>query len=432
MKKRAKLVVITVTMLAVLIVGLIIYFVGLNNNNNNEKETNNNVATENKDERKTEVKEELFEKLSLEGMDEQLNSKVKDYINNDGKYYIYDEFEHNGYRYKGIQITFAEHKHDGNFVAEYLMKDEEINALLLRELEDDRILAYDEGGKIMDELYKVIFGEFEHKVGGTLTFERYKNFEFVEDWSATAIVRYDINGNVDKVVAYEGAVGSCIKTTDNGLEWNISILDKMDCYYYGMYQWNGETKTPITCCLLSGTMYTMMLDNVLDVEKIYDNGDTINNTLDNLCVCAAVDDDYYVKAPAVKNYNLYLSDFIENEEYKDMLINQNSLTEDTRKMFGCQHETSYYGWDGDYYFTKDGYVIQTGRVPTYAKMDIKEVYDIDRAQWYELFKDNLFVGELNKEFEYGKLKSDNEEEKTIDAATKEELSKELKDEEFCQ
>lgn len=434
LKNNKKIILSIFILLFVSFIGYILFFTG-NSNKNDDKRVDDSKDNHKKMEAPIiEIEGELFDKLSLEGGDEILNNKIKDYIDNGGVHYIHDEVEYNGYLYKNIQITFTEHKHVGNYIADYLMRDEEIKKLFMRELEDDRILSYDDGSKIMDELYKEIFQEFEHTVGGTLAFERYNNFDFIEDWAVSAIIKYDNNGRIDSVLSYEGAVGGTLKISDERLEWDICLLDKMNCYYYGMYQYNESEKTPIACCLISGTMYKMILDDAFKVEKIINTGNTVNNTLNDLCVCSATDGDYLKNIPAVKNYNLLLSDFINNEEYKNMLVNSFYTDENTRKLFGCEHELSYYGWDGDYYFTKDGYIIQTGRVPQYAKIDIKEAYKIDKAEWYKLFEDNLFIGEINKEFEQYKEEKDNNLDviNVVNTIKKKELSIELKDEKFCE
>lgn len=348
------------------------------------------------------IDEATFDQLVKESENAKLKEKVLEYIKNDEYHHVIDEVDKDGFTYKSVQISFYD-----NLITPYrelkerLLATDGIKEELEKEL-DNIIAASPHESSILARKMsaRVMVGLYEN-MGKVMSFERNKDFTPLNEYKVTGLLKCDKSGNIVEAVVFDGAVGSKVEIKDDNLWWEVCIVENVDFYYWG-YNYGDKTNYVDGIGKMSGSVYNMMVNDKHDITDIRYVRDTKNNTFESVYV---------------KNYELTLSDFINNEELKKLITtNPADLKNQIRKIYGMEHEQGAYvkksdfeGWytqDAMYYFTTDGYLINITTVPRWTKMTMEEAYKIEFEEWEETVSELMFVGELNSELESLKIEAE--------------------------
>lgn len=356
------------------------------NNGNNTEEVNNEYDWLKEEGNKTVIKDEII-----------------NYLNNGGEYVVQSKLSQDEYSYKCIQINMVEHNHESqtdeyayNILSVQMLNNEKYKNDILKELDEEKnILSYEDGCKEYDKFCQSSIIEYNSDVSKRIEMERNKNFDLMEKWCITALVKYDKEMSITDIIVYEGAIGGKL-TVDNekNIRWDVCIAEKMQYDYWGMYTQNGEKRIS-GYGSTSGTVYKLTLDSELEINNV----EYIRKTCDNdFC---QLDPDFTIYNGTsgnvyVKNFELSLEDIKSNKEFKKLVYKINEhISDDTRNKIreelGYEHLYTHL-YDG-IYFTKDGYVVLASRPAKYVKMTPEDFSKVDYLEWYSCFTEFLYEDE---------------------------------------
>lgn len=361
------------------------------------------------------IDEQTFDQLVKESKNKDLKNKVLEYINGDKRYVEMGKVEKDGVIYKSVQMNLNE-EWDSIYknLTDYLLETEGIKEELEKELNNtlaetpakSTVLKRNMSARVMTGLYE--------DMGKEISFERGEDFNLFKEWIVTALLKYDESGRVVDVIVFDGAIGGSLNIKDDKVAWEVCIADKVNYFYWGVDPVYGPEIDGTG--RMSGTVYSMIINENYDIDKIIFIRETKNNDFDSICC------DIGHTRPEVKNYDLKISDFINSEELKKLITtNPSDFKNQIRSMYGMEHEQGVYvrksvfeqlyKQDAMYYFTTDGYLVSISTVPRWVKITMEEAYETDVEEWEEMVSELMFVGELNPEF--GEMNIENNKEGDI-------------------
>lgn len=358
-------------------------------------------TTEETNENKKEDISSEYDWLIEEGKNAVIKEEILKYLKNDGEYVVQGRLNHNGYTYKSIQINMVEHEHKLqtdkyalDILSILMLKNEKYKEEILKELgESKQALSYEEGCREYDKFRQSNITEYISDVSKRIEIEQGKDFDLIEKWCITALVKYDKEGSVADIIVYEGAIGGKLLLDNEKIVWDLCIAENMLYDYWSMYDQNNEKKIAGHGAI-SGTVYKLGISGEFNINNI----ECIRKTYDNDFY--QLDADVIYNGPLgnvyVKNFELTLDDIKNNKEFKKLVYKNNEhISDDVKKefreLFGYEHLYTHLN-DG-IYFTSDGYIVLLKRPAKYVKMTPQEFSKVDYYNWYSCFTEFLYEDE---------------------------------------
>jgi len=390
-------------MMVLVLMGISIVVIYQPKNNKNKKVK---IDKENNSKEESLIDESLKEQLILEGQNKELNAEILTLVNNGNLYTVQDEIDINGEIYRLIQFNMIKHEHNGKGngeLAAYFRGREDLNQLFLNNLNPENI-ANDETINEMNKIISIPSEVFDEKYEVPLlkrhVFDKSNDFDFVEKWIVSALVKFDENNQATDAMVYKGAVGLEFVDESEELQIEIFIADKMNCFYYAKEdKINGGI---INDCggLIEGNVYRMNINDKGIVEDISYVRRSVDNEYTQMCNLYVHEFPRYIKLTA-KNYDMSMKYFADN-----ILLSQNNeniTTYKTHELYGERHSSSPDTGLLYVYFTKDDYVVFINRYGTsakYIKMTREEFADYEYMDIFDIIHKSQSViieGEINPE-----------------------------------
>lgn len=367
-----------------------------------KKENNQDKSYKGDDSKEqTLIDETIKEQLILEGQNEELNSEIIKLINNGIFFTVQDETKLNGDVYKLVQINLIDHEHNGEGngeLAAYFRGREDLNQLFvlnssLENVIDDK--TFNDIQKAFDLPLDVFEEKYQIPLLKRHVFIRNEDFEFVEKWIVSALVRFDEKNQAKEATVYKGAVGLEFIENSEELQVEIFIADKMNCFYYAKEdKINGGI---VNDCggLIEGNVYIMNINDKGVVEDISYVRRSVDNNYSRLCNKDIYEHPVNVKI-TVKNYDMSI------KEIADSILNSRSDKQSTEykahELFGERHSSSPETGYLYVYFTSDGYVVfsnRYGNQAIYIKMTKEEFAEYEYMERFDILKKckNLIVND---------------------------------------
>lgn len=371
--------------------------------NTDEKKQNNE---EQKIKEENLVDSATREQLIAESKDKAFNEGILQYINNGGFYTVQDEIERNGKVYKLIQINMIEHTHDGKGngeLAAYFRSRPDLNELFISNAIPENVID-DETEKNINKFLDLPLSVFEEKYDIPLLkkhiFTRNEDFEFVEKWIVSALVKYENKDVATNVIAYKGAVGINFLDNPEKLQVEIFIADKMNCLYCAKKK--NESKDINNDCggLIEGNVYIMDIDDEEMISDITYVRRSLDNEYTQMCNMYIHEFPRYIKITA-KNYDMSMKYFADN--ILQCYNGEKNTEYITHVLYGERHSSTPNPGFLYVYFTTDDYVVlinRTGVPAKYIKMTKEEYVEyeyMDRFGILDKSNDVIIDGEINPE-----------------------------------
>ena len=361
---------------------------------------NYNIRNE-KSNKEKEVVSNSYDCLIEEGKNTTNKNEVLQYLKNGGEYVVQSILNHEGCSYKSIQINMIEHEHKlqtdeyaNDIISIQMLNSDKYKGEILKKLDETtQVLSYEDGCKEYDKFRQSIISEYTSDFSKRIEMTRTNDFELMEKWCVTALIKYSDEGDIVDAIVYEGSIGGELSIEDEKIVWNLCVAEKMLYDYWIMFTQNNEKKIAGHGSI-SGTVYKLNINSEFNADEI----ECIRKTSDNDFY--QLDADVISNRPLgnvyVKNYELTLDDFKNNKTFKSMVYQKNEyISDDNRKsfreLFGYEHLYTHL-YDG-VYFTADGYVVLVARPAKYVKMTPEEFSRVDYYNWYSCFTEFLYEDE---------------------------------------
>lgn len=382
---------------SVFIIAMIIVFsirYRITDNVQDENETQKNETIEG-------ISQETYEMLVEECQDEEHKAKALEHLEKDWKYSIQDEIEYNGKIYKSIYIRYLDYSTvSGDIVKNELSYKPEYEEKIDRCMNDNIFCSEDENSEMLvrslDPADSVNY--YNKEKWDVITLERYKEFEFMENWITAALLICDKEGNIEDILTFNGAIGTSLKDNDGKLVWEVFIGSRLDAYIWG--EKNGYGEFLGLNGQVSGKVYDIIINGNNDIVDILYVRDSTDNNINDLFTKPYVDTEpSSLDKIYVENQDLTIYEFINEKEQLN-----NKSTAYFRERFGHEHSTLNGSTYLPVYFTVDGYVILKGHKEVfyckYPKKDFLMMSFYERnIEFKNMFIDNDVNPELLKELD---------------------------------
>ena len=341
------------------------------------------------------ISDETYNRLIEESKNEENKTKALGHIENDWKYMLQDEIELEGKVYKSYYIRYSDYEYGTRYFVEKMFSYmPEYREIIEGFMYDETMICSKEELNRFSYLHMdpVYVAKKEEKIK-TITLERYGEFQFIENWITAALVVYDVDGKVEDVIVFNGAVGTNLKSKDGKVNWEVYVCEKLDAYMYNADAYvgfNGQT---------TGTIYDFVIDSNNEISDIVYIGNSCDNEVFDMYE-QVMEGDHLNEKIYVEKQDLSIYDFL------DCMKKHNGKSINYRREFGHEHTQINGIPDNPIYFTKEGYVVgvSTGNDSfyycKYAKEDFLDMDFMERnIDFYPLFIDGEVNPELQKELE---------------------------------
>lgn len=337
---------------------------------------------------------------------EDKEKELKEYLDKIG-YNIYDikiqyAMEYNGKKYICVHKDLWRDIDFPNYSSlwDYTAYEERFEVRKV-ELEDKDIMTDYQYKDYLDYIDRHSFIRRKDELGYLITHERDSGEYIAEGWAVTKLIIIDESDKIVGEREYTGTITTGLGVRDGHVEWEVFISNRTDYYAIkceGEESLSGHGYT-------AGNVYKLILDERDLVDKKELVRESYDNDYDSLCIKEDYSDYYSEKRNVyVKNQELTIKDFIENEDVVNVTSSWN-LPYYGKTLLGASHVYRNV-YDGpQIYFTTDGYAIYVDIYVKYAKMskdEFIEKYSIrDDYSWKGEFKDMMYELRVNEKLAEG-------------------------------